>query len=92
MFKGRIAHGILTVGFISTLIGTILPGKNVIYLSQNCRFTAPVRIGDTIRVVGKVTEKRSDKKIVTIETNVYNQKNEMVLEGSAIVMKKEQLS
>lgn len=90
MFKGRIGHGILTVGFISTLIGTILPGKNVIYLSQNCRFTAPVRIGDTIRVVGKVIDKRADKKIITIETNVYNQRDERVLDGSAVVMKKEQ--
>lgn len=91
MFKGRIAHGILTVGFISTLLGTILPGKNVIYLSQNCKFTAPVRIGDTIKVVGKIIDKRPDKNILTIETNVYNHKDEMVLEGSAIVMKKEQL-
>ncbi len=90
MFKGRIAHGALTVGFISTLLGTILPGKNVIYLSQNCRFTAPVRIGDTIRVVGKVIDKRADKKIITIETNVYNDRDELVLEGSAVVMKKEQ--
>ncbi|WP_035192569.1 MaoC family dehydratase [Schinkia azotoformans] len=90
MFKGRIAHGALTVGFISTLLGTILPGKNVIYLSQNCRFTAPVRIGDTIRVVGKVIDKRQDKKILTIETNVYNDRDELVLEGSAVVMKKEQ--
>lgn len=90
MFKGRIAHGALTVGFISTLLGTILPGKNVIYLSQNCRFTAPVRIGDTIRVVGKVIDKRVDKKIITIETNVYNDRDELVLEGSAVVMKKEQ--
>lgn len=90
MFKGRIAHGILTVGFISTLIGTILPGKNVIYLSQNSKFLAPVRIGDTIKVVGKIIDKRPDKKILTLETNVYNQKDEMVLEGSAVIMKKEQ--
>jgi len=90
MFKGRIAHGILTVSFISTLIGTILPGKNVIYLAQNCKFTAPVRIGDTIKVVGKITDKRPDKKILTIETNAYNQNDELVLEGSAVVMKKEQ--
>ncbi|WP_458411985.1 MaoC family dehydratase [Schinkia sp. CFF1] len=89
IFKGRIAHGILTVGFISTLIGTILIGKNVIYLSQNCKFTAPVRVGDTLKVVGTVIDKRPDKKIVTIQTNVYNQNDEMVLEGSALVMKKE---
>ena len=89
MFKGRVAHGILTVGYISALIGTILPGKNVIYLSQNCKFVAPVRIGDTIKVVGKVTDKRSDKHILTLQTNAYNQDGDTVLEGSAVVMKKE---
>ncbi|MBU8881223.1 MaoC family dehydratase [Bacillus sp. FJAT-29790] len=90
MFKGRIAHGILTVGFISALIGTILPGKNVIYLSQNCKFTAPVRIGDTIKIVGEIIDKRPRKNILTLQTNAYNQKDEIVLEGSAVVMKKEQ--
>lgn len=90
MFKERIAHGALTASFISTLIGTILPGKNVIYLSQNSKFTAPVRIGDTLKVEGKIIDKRPDKKILTIQTNVYNQKDELVLEGTAVVMKKEQ--
>lgn len=86
-FKGRIAHGMLSAGFISTLIGTILPGKNVIYLSQHCKFTAPVRIGDTLKVVGEVIDKRKDKKILTLQTNVYNQEGNMVIEGSAVVMK-----
>ncbi|MGO4889072.1 MaoC family dehydratase [Anaerobacillus sp. MEB173] len=90
MFKGRIAHGMLTAGYISTLIGTLLPGKNVIYLSQNCRFTAPVRVEDTLTVVGEVVEKRPEKHILTIKTNVFNQHNEVVIEGSAVVMKKEQ--
>lgn len=88
MFKERIAHGILTAGFISTLIGTILPGKNVIYLSQNCKFVAPVRINDTIKVVGEVIDKRSDKNILTLQTNIYNQNDQLVLEGNAVVMKK----
>lgn len=90
MFKERIAHGILSVGFISTLIGTILPGKNVIYLSQNCKFVAPVRIDDTIKVVGEVIDKRSDKNILTLRTNVYNQNGQLVLEGKAVVMKKDE--
>lgn len=89
VFKERVAHGILTVGFISTLIGTILPGKNVIYLSQNSNFTGPVRIGDELRVVGKVVKKRADKRILTIQTNVYNQNDKIILEGTAVVMKKD---
>ena len=49
MFKGRIAHGMLTAGFISTVFGTKLPGPGCIYLSQSLKFKAPVRIGDTVR-------------------------------------------
>lgn len=89
VFKERIAHGILTVGFISTLIGTILPGKNVIYLSQNSNFTGPVRIGDELKVIGEVIKKREDKHIITIQTNVYNQYGKLILDGTAVVMKKE---
>ena len=48
-FKGRIAHGMLTASFISTVLGTKLPGPGCIYISQNLKFKAPVRIGDTVR-------------------------------------------
>jgi 3-hydroxybutyryl-CoA dehydratase len=47
-FKGRIAHGLLSVGFFSTILGNILPGHGTIYLSQEVKFIAPVRIGDTL--------------------------------------------
>lgn len=88
-FKGRIAHGMLTAGFISTILGTRLPGTNTIYLAQNLKFTAPVRIDDTIKVIVKVIDKRDDKKIITLETNIYNQEEQKVVEGSAVVMKLE---
>ena len=51
MFKGRIAHGMLTASFISTVLGTKLPGPGCIYISQNLKFRAPVRIGDRKSVV-----------------------------------------
>ncbi len=89
MFKERIAHGMLVSGFISTVLGTKLPGKNTIYLSQNVSFRAPVKIGDTLRVVAEVIKKRDDKKIITLQTNVYNQLNELVVEGTATILKKE---
>ena len=54
IFKERIAHGMLVSSFISTILGTKLPGKNTIYLSQNVSFRAPVKIGDTLRVVAEV--------------------------------------
>lgn len=52
-FKGRIAHGMLGAALLSTVFGTKLPGPGCIYISQDLRFKAPVRIGDT--VVAKVT-------------------------------------
>jgi 3-hydroxybutyryl-CoA dehydratase len=59
MFKGRIAHGMLTAGFISAVLGTKLPGPGSIYLSQSLKFKAPVRIGDT--VVARVTATTVDR-------------------------------
>ncbi|MDF2097353.1 MaoC family dehydratase [Aquibaculum arenosum] len=55
MFKGRIAHGVLGAGLISAVFGTKLPGAGCIYVDQNLRFRAPVRIGDTM--VARVTLK-----------------------------------
>ncbi|HTO84019.1 MAG TPA: MaoC family dehydratase, partial [Methylomirabilota bacterium] len=55
MFKGRIAHGMLTASFISTVLGTKLPGPGCVYISQNLKFKAPVRIGDTVKARVTVT-------------------------------------
>lgn len=71
LFKGRIAHGMLTAGFISTVFGTKLPGPGCIYLSQSLKFKAPVRIGDT--VLARVTAILVDqlKGRVTFETTAH---------------------
>jgi 3-hydroxybutyryl-CoA dehydratase len=87
-FKERIAHGLLTGSFISTVLGMKLPGPNSIYLSQNFKFLAPVKIGDTVKATVEVTEKRDDKRIIKLITQVYNQRMEMVVDGEAVVMKK----
>src|SRR6186713_2428630 len=58
MFKERIAHGMLVSGFISAVIGYHLPGPNTIYLGQELKFTAPVKIGDTVTAQATVMEKR----------------------------------
>jgi 3-hydroxybutyryl-CoA dehydratase len=55
-FKGRISHGMLSAGFISAVIGTILPGPGTIYLKQELNFLAPVRIGDTITACVEVVK------------------------------------
>jgi 3-hydroxybutyryl-CoA dehydratase len=87
MFKERIAHGMLVASYISAVLGTDLPGKNTIYLAQNVSFKAPVKIKDTITVVVEVLTKRDDKKIVTLQTNVYNQHETLVVEGTATIKK-----
>jgi 3-hydroxybutyryl-CoA dehydratase len=87
-FKERIAHGLLTGSFISTVLGMKLPGPNSIYLSQNFKFVAPVKIGDTVKATVEVAEKRDDKKIIKLITKVFNQRMELVVDGEAVVMKK----
>ena len=64
MFKGRIVHGMLTAGLISTALGMKLPGPGTIYLGQELKFTAPVRFGDTIKAEIEVIEKNEEKNII----------------------------
>ena len=87
MFGERIAHGMLVAGLISAVLGTQLPGPNSIYLGQDLSFTAPVKIGDTVRVTVTVTEKRDDKRIIKLRTTAANQRREMVIDGTAVVKK-----
>jgi 3-hydroxybutyryl-CoA dehydratase len=89
LFKARIAHGFLVGSFISTVLGTKLPGPNTIYLSQELQFKAPVKIGDTLTAVCEVLEKIDKKKILKMKTTVYNQAKLAVIEGAATVLKYE---
>ncbi|MCP4368392.1 MAG: MaoC family dehydratase, partial [Deltaproteobacteria bacterium] len=66
-FETRVAHGMLTAGFISTIIGTMLPGPGSIYVSQEVNFLAPVKIGDTITTTAEVTELLTEKKHVRLK-------------------------
>ncbi len=84
-FKERIAHGMLSAGFISTILGTKLPGPGSIYLSQSLRFTAPVKIGDTVTARAEITDIRSDKKRVTLATTCVVGET-VVIKGEALVM------
>ena len=84
-FKTRIAHGMLTASFISTIIGTLLPGPGSIYMRQEVNFLAPVKIGDTITAVAEVAEILSEKKRVRLKTTCVNQEGTTVLDGEALV-------
>ena len=85
-FGARIAHGMLAAGLISAVLGTRLPGTGCIYLGQELKFKAPVYIGDEITAKVEVTAMRTDKPIVTLSTNCYNQEGAVVIEGTATML------
>ncbi len=85
-FGQRIAHGLLTAGLISTVLGTKLPGPGAIYVSQSLRFLAPVAIGDTVTASATLTEYDRDRGKMTLETACFNQSNLQVLTGEAVVL------
>lgn len=85
MFEGRIAHGMLTASFISTVIGTRLPGPGTIYLKQNLNFRSPVRAGDTARARATVKEIVLEKRRVVMET-VVTVGDTVVLDGEALIL------
>ena len=82
MFKGRIAHGMLTASFISTVLGTKLPGPGCIYISQNLKFKAPVRIGDTVKARVTVTAVDQERGRITVAT-VCHVGETQVIDGEA---------
>lgn len=84
-FKTRIAHGILSAGFVSAVIGTRLPGPGTVYMRQTLDFLAPVRIGDTVTARVEVIEKLAEKKRVRLRTTCVNQDGVQVLDGEALV-------
>jgi 3-hydroxybutyryl-CoA dehydratase len=86
MFGGRVAHGMLSAGFISAVLGMRLPGPGSVYLSQSLRFTKPVRIGDTVTARVEVLEIIAAKRRLRLATTCRNQDGEVVVEGEAVVM------
>lgn len=84
-FGTRIAHGLLSAGFISTVLGTRLPGPGTIYLRQELTFLGVVRIGDTITARAEVTEIDTAKGRVKLLTTCDNQEGTRVLTGEAVV-------
>ena len=84
-FKTRIAHGMLSAGFISNVLGNTLPGPGTIYIQQILNFRAPVSIGDTIAASVEVIDINQEKKRVRLKTICTNQDGTVVLDGEATV-------
>ncbi len=85
MFKGRIAHGMLSASYVSTILGMQLPGPGTIFMSLSCRFRAPVRIGDTVVATCTVREVNEEKRRVTLDC-ACKVGDTVVLDGEAMVM------
>jgi 3-hydroxybutyryl-CoA dehydratase len=85
MFGGRIAHGMLSAGFISAVLANHLPGPGTIYLSQTLKFKAPVRPGDTVRATVTVKEVNVARNRVTLDT-VCTVAGKVVIEGECQMM------
>lgn len=83
-FGGRIAHGMLTASFISSVIGMKMPGSGCIYMGQNLRFMKPVRIGDTVTARATVIEIFPEKQRIKLLTECLV-RGEVVLTGDALV-------
>jgi len=86
-FGEPIAHGMLSAGYISAVLGTKLaPQCCAVYLSQTLRFLRPVKVGDTIKAVADVKGIDPEKRQYTIETVCYNQNGDPVVKGEAVIL------
>ncbi|UXU76205.1 MULTISPECIES: MaoC family dehydratase [unclassified Paracoccus (in: a-proteobacteria)] len=85
IFQGRIAHGMLTAGLISAVIGEQLPGHGTVYLGQTLKFLAPVRPGDMVRAEVQVEAIDHSRRRVTLATRCLVG-DTVVLKGEAVVL------
>lgn len=83
-FKTRIVHGMLIASFISTVLGTKMPGEGTIYMGQEIKFLRPVYLNDTITVEVEIIE-MGEKNSAVLDTKVYNQERALVVDGTAKV-------
>ncbi len=84
-FKHPVVHGMLGASFISTVIGTKLPGDGALWYAQTLEFLRPARVGDTITVTGEVIGKNDSTKTVEIKTEILNQHKQVITTGVARV-------
>lgn len=84
-FGERIAHGMLSASFISTVVGTKLPGPGSIYISQSLNFKAPVKIGDTVTARCEIVEIVPERKRIKLKTECLCG-DKVVLDGEAVIL------
>ncbi len=84
-FKKPVVHGMLGASFISTVIGTKLPGDGALWFSQSLEFLLPVRVGDQLTVTAEVIKKYDRENIIELKTDIINQNRQVVTKGFAKV-------
>jgi len=84
-FKDIVVHGMLSASFLSTLIGTQLPGQGALWVSQTLEFLFPVRLGDTLSVSCTVDKKHDRERLLEVATRIENQWKRPVLTGKGVV-------
>ena len=89
-FKKPVAHGMLGASFISTIIGTKIPGDGALWFSQSLEFLLPVRVGDSLTVIAEVVKKDDRSNVIELKTDVINQNKQKVIQGFAKVKVVEQ--
>ena len=80
-FRDIVVHGMLGASFISTVIGTKLPGKGALWVSQNMEFLLPVRLGDVLTISATVLKKHERERLLELETRIINQNKQLILTG-----------
>ena len=80
-FKKPVVHGMLGASFISTIIGTKLPGDGALWFSQSLEFLLPVRIGDVLTIKAEVLKKNDREQIIELKTDIFNQNRQIVTKG-----------
>ncbi len=84
VFRGRIAHGVLSLSFMSAVLGTKIPGPGTIFVSQTTRYKAPVRIGDTVVTVCTVRELLGKRRVIF--DCICKVKDTVIVEGEVLVI------
>jgi enoyl-CoA hydratase len=86
VFKKCIVPGIMATSLFGGILGSTLPGKGTIQLGQTSKFIKPVFIGEEVEAVIEITHIREDKPVITFSTKLYNNSNELLIDGEAVVM------
>lgn len=88
-YEGRVAYGMLTASFMSTLAGVYIPGERSLIKEVKIKFAKPVYAGETITVTGAVKEKNDTFRMIVLKVTMKNDKGEKVLRGSMDIMVRE---